>query len=80
MMGSSTGLHLVERFTRIAPDVLQYDVTMSDPYDVDAALDRADPVEADRRAADRVRVPRRQYRDVRYSRGRPETGSGRGRR
>ena len=30
MMGSSTGLHLVERFTRIAPDVLQYDVTMSD--------------------------------------------------
>ncbi len=31
MMGSSTGLKLVERFTRIAPDVLQYDVTMSDP-------------------------------------------------
>jgi len=31
MMGSSTGLHLVERFTRVAPDVLQYDVTMSDP-------------------------------------------------
>jgi len=30
MMGSSTGLHLIERFTRIAPDVLQYDVTMSD--------------------------------------------------
>jgi hypothetical protein len=30
MMGASTGLHLVERFTRIAPDVLQYDVTMSD--------------------------------------------------
>jgi len=31
MLGSSTGLHLVERFTRVAPDVLQYDVTMSDP-------------------------------------------------
>jgi hypothetical protein len=31
MMGSSSGLRLVERFTRIAPDVLQYDVTMSDP-------------------------------------------------
>jgi hypothetical protein len=31
MLGSSSGLHLVERFTRIAPDVLQYDVTMSDP-------------------------------------------------
>ena len=31
MMGSSSGLHLVERFTRVAEDVLQYDVTMSDP-------------------------------------------------
>ena len=31
MMGSSSGLNLVERFTRVAPDVLQYDVTMSDP-------------------------------------------------
>jgi hypothetical protein len=31
MMGSSSRLHLVERFTRVAPDVLQYDVTMSDP-------------------------------------------------
>jgi hypothetical protein len=31
MMGSSSGLHLVERFTRIAPGVLQYDATMSDP-------------------------------------------------
>ena len=28
--GSSTGLQLVERFTRIAADTLQYDVTMSD--------------------------------------------------
>jgi hypothetical protein len=31
MQGSSTGRHLGGRFTRIAPDVLQYDVTMSDP-------------------------------------------------
>jgi hypothetical protein len=31
MMGSPSGLHLVERFTRIAPDVVQYDVTTSDP-------------------------------------------------
>jgi hypothetical protein len=31
MMGSSTGLHLVERFTRVAADVLQYDATMTDP-------------------------------------------------
>jgi hypothetical protein len=31
LMGSSSGLHLVERFTRIADDLLQYDATLSDP-------------------------------------------------
>jgi hypothetical protein len=30
-MGSSSGLQLVERFTRIGRDTLQYDATMSDP-------------------------------------------------
>ena len=29
--GSSSGLRLVERFTRVADDVLQYDATMNDP-------------------------------------------------
>jgi len=29
--GSSSGLHLTERFTRVAEDTLQYDATMSDP-------------------------------------------------
>jgi hypothetical protein len=29
--GSSSGLTLVERFTRVGPDTLQYDATMSDP-------------------------------------------------
>jgi hypothetical protein len=29
--GSSIGLHLVERFTRVAEDTLQYDATMNDP-------------------------------------------------
>jgi len=29
--GSSSGLHLVERFTRVAEDTLQYDATLSDP-------------------------------------------------
>jgi hypothetical protein len=29
-LGSSSGLHLVERFTRIAADTLQYDATMTD--------------------------------------------------
>jgi hypothetical protein len=31
MMGSSSGLHLVERFTRVEKNVLQYDATMTDP-------------------------------------------------
>jgi hypothetical protein len=31
LLGSSSGLHLVERFTRIGKDTLQYDATMSDP-------------------------------------------------
>jgi hypothetical protein len=30
-LGSSSGLHLVERFTRVAADTLQYDATMTDP-------------------------------------------------
>ena len=31
LRGSSTGLHLVERFTRISPDTLQYEFTATDP-------------------------------------------------
>jgi len=30
-LGASSGLHLVERFTRVGADTLQYDATMSDP-------------------------------------------------
>ncbi len=30
-MGASDGLHVVERFTRASDDVLQYDVTVTDP-------------------------------------------------
>ena len=30
-MGSADGLHLIERFTRVAPDVLRYEMTFSDP-------------------------------------------------
>jgi len=31
MLGSSSGLRLVERFTRVAEDTLQYDATLNDP-------------------------------------------------
>ena len=30
-MGSAENLHLVERFTRIAPDEIRYEVTVDDP-------------------------------------------------
>jgi hypothetical protein len=30
-MGSAENLHLVERFTRVAPDVISYEITISDP-------------------------------------------------
>jgi hypothetical protein len=31
LRGSSSGLHLVERFTRISPDTLEYEFTATDP-------------------------------------------------
>ena len=73
--GSSSGLHLVERFTRVGRDTLQYDATMSDPDDVDEALDRAALLQANRRAASGVCVPRRESRDVRDSLRGEEGGS-----
>ena len=30
-MGSAEGLHLVERFTRVAPDTINYEITLNDP-------------------------------------------------
>ena len=30
-MGSTENLHLVERFNRVSPDTLQWDVTITDP-------------------------------------------------
>jgi hypothetical protein len=30
-MGSAENLHLVERFTRVAPDEIDYEMTMDDP-------------------------------------------------
>jgi len=30
-MGAADGLHLIERFTRVAPDVIKYEMTFSDP-------------------------------------------------
>ena len=30
-MGASENLRLVERFTRVAPDVINYEVTLADP-------------------------------------------------
>ena len=30
-MGSDANLHLTERFTRVAPDTIKYEVTLNDP-------------------------------------------------
>ena len=56
--GSSEYRRVVERFTRVAGDVLEYTFTVSDPTDVDACLDRHGAVAQDRRSDLRVRVSR----------------------
>jgi hypothetical protein len=61
-MGSSDHLHLVERLTRVAPDRIDYAITIDGPDDLDEAVDRGHPPEAKRRAVVRVRVPRGQLR------------------
>jgi hypothetical protein len=48
-MGSTQALHLVERFTRVGPNTLRYEYTVSDPntwtkpWSVEAPLPRVDP-------------------------------------
>ena len=64
-MGSAENFHLVERFTRVGPDTLNWELTFRDSHPLDAPMDRADRAEEDRRSRVRVRVSRRQHRDGR---------------
>ena len=50
-MGSSDGLHLVERLTRVAEDTLHYDVTITDPKTWDAPWSATVPL---KRSTDKV--------------------------
>ena len=49
-MGSAEGLHLVERFTRVASDTIDYEITHQRSVDVDEAVDRGGSPQAARRA------------------------------
>ena len=73
--GSSDQLRMVERFTPLGPDTVEWSVTLDDPAHLGAALDVRH--ESDRRrhaAAVRVRVPRGQLRAAEH----PGRGARRG--
>ena len=70
LTGSSRETKVVERFTRVDADTIKYEFTVSDPNDVDPAVERDVPVERDGCAALRVRVPRGQLRDAGHPAGR----------
>ncbi len=68
-MGAAENLHIVERFTRVAEDALQYRSDGGRCDDMDQAVDRDDSHEADRGQDLRVRLPRRELsHDGRHSR------------
>ena len=59
----SEELHVVERFTRISEDVINYSATITDPEGVHGAVDRGAAAEPRPELPDvRVRLPRRQSR------------------
>jgi hypothetical protein len=78
--GASSGLHLVERFTRIAAGHASVRCHDERSDDVDEPMDGAALFQAHRRAAPRVRMPRGESRDVRDSRGGEEAGGAAGER
>ena len=64
--GSTNNVKLTERYTRVGPDFINWQITVDDRGDVDQALHVHDPAEEGQRADLRVRVPRRQLRDGRH--------------
>ena len=73
--GSTQNLHVVERFTRVDAKTLLYRFTIEDPETWDDAVDRRVHLAGDRRAAVRIRVPRRQLRDGQHPARRAAEGS-----
>ena len=72
----SEELHVVERFTRLGPDTLGYEFTVTDPEDVDAAVERLAADGPHRGAGLRVRLPRGQLRAVQHVGGLARAGAG----
>ena len=77
-------MHLVERFTRIDSDTLEYEFTVTDPREVPAAVERAYSVDdqpgiarRDARSALRIRMPRGELQYRQRAARRARRGSGR---
>ena len=56
--GSRENLHLIERFTRVGPNTLNYEITRERSDRVDQAVDGNGSVRSHRRTDSRIRVPR----------------------
>ena len=72
--GSTPDVKLTERYTRVSPDFINWEITVERSGDVDQAVHVHDPAEEDRRADLRIRLPRRQLRDGGHPRRRPRRG------
>ncbi len=76
-MGSSDQLHLVERFTRVAPDRMDYQITIDDPTTWTKPWTAVIRLKQSTDRLYEYRVPRRQFRDpARHVRGRARQGAG----
>ena len=81
VFGANETTHLEERFTRTGVDSVDYQYTVTDPDRVLETVDGLDSDDGSRRAAVRVRLPRRQLRTGEHPgrRARPGGSPGRGR-
>jgi hypothetical protein len=76
--GSTTGLRLTERYTRVNRDRLEMRLTVEDPTTWEKALDGAAADAADGGRAHRVRLSRGEPQHVQSSRGGARRGEGGG--
>ena len=74
LAGSTADTHLVERFRRIDADTVMYEFTVKDQNSYSPAVDRDDSAQANRWAALRVRLSRRQHRAVQHHGGCSQQG------
>ncbi len=80
LVGASREAHLVERFTRVGPGVIELRVHDRGPDHLDGALDRGADAAAEPAAALRERLSRRELRRREHARRRAARRGGRGRR